>query len=156
MLGVMDGDGNPDDPSPVNRESSKVQTVVALFPATDFIERIKDGGQGPALFDARLGRRQLENNPDSEEASLYREASPTTYVSSDDPPFLLIHGDEDQTVPYAQSEILEAALKASDVPVTLIRMPGGGHGARVSAGPDAPDYFGPMVEWFDRYLRDET
>ena len=67
MLGVLDGDGNPDDPSPVDRESSKVQTVVALFPATDFIEGIKGGGRGPALFDARLGRRQLGNNPNSAE-----------------------------------------------------------------------------------------
>lgn len=154
MLGVLDGGGNPEDPSPVNQESSKVQTVVALFPATDFLEAVRGGGQGPPLFDARLNRRQLENEPNSAEASLFREASPTSYVSSDDPPFLLIHGDQDNIVPYAQSEVLEAALKTNGVPVELIRMPGGGHGPSVSAGPDAPDYFGPMVEWFDRHLRD--
>lgn len=153
MLGVLDGDGDSEDPSPTNRESSKVQTVVALFPATDFIEIVQGGGQGAPLLRPRLGRRQLANDPDSTEAALYREASATTYVSNDDPPFLLIHGDQDPVVPYSQSEIFQSALKANGVTVELIRMPGGGHGASVSAGPDAPDYFGPMVEWFDTYLR---
>ena len=155
MVGVLDGDGSADASSPVDRESSKVQTVAVLFPPTDFIEIVRGGGQGAPLLGPRLNNRELRNETDSAEARLFREASPTTYVSSDDPPFLLIHGDQDPVVPLAQSEVLEAALKAKGVPVELIRMPGGGHGGSVSAGPNAPDYFAPMVDWFDRYLREK-
>ncbi|MGI9257732.1 MAG: prolyl oligopeptidase family serine peptidase [Gammaproteobacteria bacterium] len=155
MVGVLDGDGSPGASSPVDRESSKVQTVAVLYPPTDFIEIVRGGGQGAPLLAPSLNRRQLQNEPNSDEARIFREASPTTYVSPDDPPFLLIHGDQDPVVPYAQSEVLEAALKANGIPVELIRMPGGGHGASVSAGPDAPDYLAPMVEWFDTYLKDD-
>ena len=38
-------------------------------------------------------------------------ASPTTYVSKDDPPFLIIHGENDMTIPVSQSEVLASKLK---------------------------------------------
>ena len=156
MLGVLDGVGNPEDPSPIKRESSKVQSVVALYLATDFVESVRRGSQGTrALLGVRLRRRELENESNSLEAALFREASPTSYVSSDDPPFLLIHGDQDATVSYTQSEIFEAALKKNGVAVDLIIMPGGGHGRSISAGPNAPDYIGATVEWFNRHLRNQ-
>jgi acetyl esterase/lipase len=158
MMGVLDGNGNPEDPSLINRESSKVQAVVAIFPATDFIEAVNGNVGAISLmtefFGTYLSNRQIQQNPHSEEVILYREASPTTYVSSDDPPFLLIHGDEDTVVPFSQSELFQEELIKSGVTVELIRVPGGGHGASILV-PNAPDYFGPMVELFDRYLRNK-
>ena len=56
------------------------------------------------------------------------EASPISYVSADDPPFLLIHGDKDEAVPFSQSEDFERALKTAGVTVKLIRVEGAGHG----------------------------
>ena len=53
----------------------------------------------------------------------YGPASPVTYIDAKDPPFLLIHGDDDQTVPVAQSHIAEAKLKAAGVPVEAIYIP---------------------------------
>lgn len=58
----------------------------------------------------------------------YREASPVTYVSSDDPPILLIHGTADNVVPYRQAEIMQDALKRAGVPVQVITLEGLGHG----------------------------
>jgi hypothetical protein len=38
MLGTLDGKGNPDDPDPVERESAKVQCVVARAAPINFLQ----------------------------------------------------------------------------------------------------------------------
>lgn len=63
---------------------------------------------------------------DSQERA--RDVSPVTYVSPDDPPFLIVHGTEDMTVPYNQSERLRDALREAGVEVAMISVEGGGHG----------------------------
>ena len=50
-----------------------------------------------------------------------RDASPITYVSKDDPPFLLIHGTHDLVVPCLQSVTLKAALKKVGVEAILVQ-----------------------------------
>ena len=56
-----------------------------------------------------------------------RAVSPVTYIDARDPPFLLIHGDDDKVVPVAQSHIGEAALRKAGVPVQAIYIPGVDH-----------------------------
>jgi dipeptidyl aminopeptidase/acylaminoacyl peptidase len=74
-------------------------------------------------------------------------ASPIHYVSKDDPPFLIIHGNEDSTVPVTQSESFAAALKAAGVETTLEIATGRGHGV---GGPR----FQLMIKtFFDKYLK---
>ena len=70
-------------------------------------------------------------------------ASPVHYISPSAAPHLLVHGDKDDVVPFAQSEILERALKAANVPVGLIRVPGAGHGFEPK--PEYPDFTGAMI-----------
>jgi acetyl esterase/lipase len=156
MVGVLDGAGAPDDLDPVNRLSSKVQSVVALFGLFD-LKRVHtaEGGAVVALF---LGLRPLgRSTPSSSlESKRYAAASPITYVTSDDPPFLLFHGDADETVPFKQSQLMEAALKKAGVPVTFVAVPGGRHGRNFRFGPDdprLPDYVGRAAKWFDSTLR---
>jgi len=60
----------------------------------------------------------------------FAEASPVTHVSPDDPPVLLVHGTEDQTVPYSQATILYRRLQQAGVLVELITIEGGGHGLK--------------------------
>jgi acetyl esterase/lipase len=57
-----------------------------------------------------------------------RAASPLTYVHRGAPPFLLLHGEADRVVPAEQARLLDAALRASGVPSSLLVTPGGGHG----------------------------
>lgn len=118
MLGTMDGDGDPNDPDPVNRESAKLQAVVARASPTDFANF--DSG-AVSIVASFLGA------PLGWDDATDREASPITYVTSDDPPLLLIHGDADQMVPFKQSELMLAALEEKGVETQLIRIPGGGH-----------------------------
>jgi len=54
-------------------------------------------------------------------------ASPVTYIDKNDPPFLIVHGDLDDLVPYAQAQELQEKLNAAGVPNKLITISGGGH-----------------------------
>ena len=60
-------------------------------------------------------------------AERYAWASPVTYIDAKDPPFLLIHGTADKTVPVAQSYEAEAAFKAAGVPVQVLYIDGVDH-----------------------------
>lgn len=53
--------------------------------------------------------------------------SPVTYIDAKDPPFLLIHGEDDRVVPVAQSRLGEAALRKAGVKVESIYIPGVDH-----------------------------
>ena len=134
LLGLMDGDGDANDGDPVNRESAKLQAVVARAAPTDLTKL-----SSPAVV-SFLGSRPGRGNPS------YREASPITYVTPDDPPFLLIHGDADPTVPFGQAELMLAALEEKSVEARLIRIAGGGHGAS-----DLPE----TARWLNRHLLGE-
>ncbi len=146
MLGTLDGQGRADDPDPVERESAKVQCVMARAAPTDFLK----------MSNPFVGMRVPAGEGAEVKSSIeYRtnvEASPITHVSPDDPPFLLLHGDKDPTVPYAQSEGFEKALQAAGVPVKLVRVEGGAHGPSFPGAINPPDYMGEMVAWFNRYL----
>jgi len=66
-------------------------------------------------------------------ATIHSTTDPTQYRrrsvgAANDPPFLVVHGDRDGTVPIAQAESLVAALKAAGVSVQYLRVEGGGHG----------------------------
>ncbi len=147
MLGTLDGKGNANDPDPVERESAKVQCVVARAAPTNFLKLKSNSFVGMA---APVDGGAVQTN--SIEYKTNFEASPISYVSADDPPFLLMHGDKDEAVPFSQSEDFEKALKAAGVTVKLIRVEGAGHGPTFPGAINAPDYLGEMVAWFDKYL----
>ena len=155
MLGTLDGKGDPDATDPVERESAKVQCVVAFYPATDLAKI--DTPSGSVAVSLATGIRPPAPGASASSASSrqYRESSPVTYVTPDDPPFLLLHGDADKTVPFQQSEIMEAALKKAGVAVKLIRVPGAGHGT-ASPGWNAIDWPALALDWFETRLREGT
>jgi acetyl esterase/lipase len=109
--------------------SSRVQAVLDFFGPTDFLQM--DAHRPPDGF--------VHDSPDSPESELVggpiqerpaevARANPITYVTSEAPPFLVVHGDRDRLVPYHQSTLLVAALEAAGVPVTFYTVVGGGHG----------------------------
>jgi dienelactone hydrolase len=76
-------------------------------------------------------------------------ANPITYVSQDDPAFLIVHGNKDPTVPINQSQLLYDALKRAGVDVHFHTIQGAGHGQGFG-GPE----IAPMVAaFFDRVLK---
>ena len=144
MLGVLDGEGDAEDESPINRLSAKVQCVVARAAPVLF---------EPGQKDVRGLFLQAVVRPDAHRGSIEarraREASPLTHVTPGDPPFFLIHGEADDVVPIAHSEAMRAALQKAGVPVQLRRVPGAGHGPGIVADPAIA---AETVAWFDKYL----
>ena len=62
------------------------------------------------------------------------------------PPFLLLHGDADRTVPLQQTLNFQAALRERGVPVTVILIPGAPHGLLTWEKFD-PAYNEKLVAW---------
>lgn len=54
-------------------------------------------------------------------------ASPISYAAKDAPPMLLLHGTDDHTVPYEQSERMYEALEQAGADVSLIALEGADH-----------------------------
>lgn len=73
-------------------------------------------------------------------------ANPITYIDSTDPPFLILHGDEDPLVPYCESDLLYGALQAANVDSKYILVPGAQHGP----GLLRDEYFTMMVNFFNK------
>jgi acetyl esterase/lipase len=71
-------------------------------------------------------------------------ANPITYIDANDPPFLIFHGAEDQTVPSCQSELLFKALQKANVPSQLVLIPNAQHGI----GMFVDKYFQMMTDFF--------
>ncbi len=84
------------------------------------------------------------------------EASPITYVRKDAPPFLLIHGDKDESVSFSESTNLRKALRDAGAECDLIRIPGGPHATGSwNTLPDVPDWEHDMTVWLNAKLRYE-
>lgn len=115
--------GNPD-------QSSRVQAVVDYFGPSD-LTKIKQQAL-PCI----PGDPNDPNEPPSQllgcTLPLCPEtaatANPITYVTPDDPPFLLLHGTGDCLVPWQQSQILHDALSKAGVSSKLVLIPFASHG----------------------------
>lgn len=136
---VKELEGNDGSPG----QSSRVQAVVDWYGPADFLKFQLSENSESAI--SKLLGGTIQDNPDKA-----KQASPVTYVSKDDPPFLIMHGDKDPTVPFNQSERLADALKKAGVPVTFQPIPGAKHG-----GPEfrSPENLKTIEEFFDKYLK---
>jgi acetyl esterase/lipase len=129
--------------------SSRVQAVVDFFGPTDFTQMSKFSlTNSPFDHDAA-------NSPESEliggavqqNEDKAAKANPVTYVSRDDAPFLIMHGNRDNLVPYQQSELLRDALQKAGVEVTLKIVEGAGHGF------GGPEIDRQVAEFFEKHLK---
>jgi acetyl esterase/lipase len=154
LLGLMDGTGDDSSRDPVERESGRVQCVVAGGTPAD-LAAVGDNPEALALLSAFLGE-QVPANPAAASAlhKKLEDASPIHYVKAGAPPFLLFHGDSDELVPYAGAQELEQALNKAHVPVKLITIRGGTHNSVVTLQND--EFEGEMVTWLDKYLKQST
>ncbi len=135
MLGLASDPGDAAATDAVLRTSDQVQAVVALFPPVDLSFMVGPSERFPALDFSK------------EEAG---KVSPIGFVSADDPPTLLIHGDQDRLVPLLNSTSMLAALQKQNVRSELIVIEGGDHGFR---NPEHRSRAGAaMVDWFVKHL----
>ena len=129
--------------------SSRVQAVVDWFGPTDLTLMGKQSGPESKMdHDSPTSpESKLVGGPIQERKELARTANPITYVTRDDPPFLIMHGDKDPLVPWRQSEILRDALKAAGIDVTYHLQPGAGHSL------PGPEMLAMVERFFDAKLK---
>jgi acetyl esterase/lipase len=127
MLGVTGGVKELEGDLGKHRDqSSRVTCVLDFCGPSDFLTF---GGKGSIIDpdDPKGALAKLIGGPLKDRREEGRKASPVTYITPDDAPFLIIHGDRDTLVPYAQATEFDAALKAAHVPSTLLTGTDGGH-----------------------------
>jgi acetyl esterase/lipase len=132
--------------------SSRVQAVVDLYGPTDLLKL--DEQKLPCIplngNAAYLPPSLLIGCPIQECQEKTRAANPMSYVTPDDPPFLIMHGLLDCLVPYKQSVDLQQSLEAAGVDSRLILIPNGEHGGRAF---DDAKYTTMIDAFLDRTLR---
>jgi len=140
ILGTASDDGDPRAEEPFMRESDRVQSVVAFFPPVD----LRQMARGAVA--ATPGQRFPALNFEKEKAA---DISPILFVTPDDPPTLLIHGDADTTVNISHSQRMYKALQDAHVKSEFITLPGAGHGFR---GADADKANAALLAWFQQTI----
>jgi acetyl esterase/lipase len=136
----------------------RVRAVIDWYGPTDFLQsdahRLPDGLRAAPADSAqsRLIGAPIETVPERTQA-----ANPIRYVTADDPPFFIVHGDQDRTVPHHQSELLRDALRAAGIPVEMRTVIGAGHGsqtAALNAAYQTDKMIQEMTAFLDRYVKD--
>lgn len=88
---------------PESTKDFKIRGVIDFYGPTDLI--LFPNNSDPRIPESILIGDALLSRPD-----LAKWASPTTYVDENDPPFLIIHGEKDETVLLNQSQLLRSWL----------------------------------------------
>ncbi|WP_238367722.1 alpha/beta hydrolase [Mesobacterium pallidum] len=104
--------------------------IVAVYGAYDMVQLL-DGADEIEVdhvsADSPLGL--MFGEPPLNRTDLLREISPASFIQSDAPPFLILHGREDHVLPWRQSADFATRLIDAGVNTTLQVVPNVGHGA---------------------------
>jgi acetyl esterase/lipase len=119
MLGLTDPTDGLEGECGDLQYSSNVQAVVSLAGLTNM------------KYCGTTWCKDFLGGTPEEAPELSAMASPITYVSTDDPPVLIIHGDKDGTVPIKHSELLDAKINEAGAVHTFIIKKDRGHGVFV-------------------------
>jgi len=128
-------------------QSSRAQAVVDFFGPADLVSMMSTSLRS-------LGERVFGVN--SMDIKAIARFSPVTYITDDDPPFLIIHGEKDELVPVIQSEILYNQLTAAGVPADFVRVQNAGHGLRRAGGevnPAPTEIVRQVMKFLNHYMK---
>ena len=125
-----------------------VQGVVAFYTPTDLATLVRTSALIP------------DNVRDAVKGTMFdnilmaglTQFSPINAVSASAPPFLLIHGTDDDVVPFAQSERFCDKLRDANVGCEIYPVKGGAHGVRSWEAAKLTDYKSPMIRWIQKVL----
>ena len=97
-------------------QSSSVQAVCTWYAPCDLPKLAKEKSFRPAFFAGDITDNQY-----------CRFINPISYITAKAPPFLLMHGDKDDSVPLDQSEMLYEALASKKIDARLVILEGADH-----------------------------
>ena len=148
MLGVTDASSGLEGSLDYLAWSSRVAAVVSIGGISD----LRPPAQSELTFAGPEVTFDTWPGPSQELV----DASPVTWASGDDPPFLIVHGEQDPTVLVAQPIRMRDALKAAGGTVTLQLVTNGGHNLEPVTGPVSPPFpqiIQQIASFFDGTLR---
>ena len=148
LVGVSNGHRELEGSVGNNRDvSSDVQAIVDLYGASNLTTILAQST--PHGLNMRVPALELllGGQPEARPA-LARLASPVFHVDGNDPPLLLLHGDQDPQMPIAQSHELASAYEKLGRPMIFKILQGSAHG-----GPAFTDE--PSLRLIDGFLRRE-
>jgi len=117
-------------------QSSAVRAIIDLY--------------GPSELNIMADAQERFNRAHDFDPEQLAEASPLNYLTQDDPPVLIFHGDQDRTVPVGQSILLHERYRQLGLESELHILEGAGHGGREFSA--APRYR-QIKAFLDRYLK---
>ena len=126
-----------------SKESSRVQAVCDWFGPSDLLKLVPSSAGAVNPVTRLMGGDMVEKK------SLAETANPINYITKDNAPFLILHGEKDVLVPVNQSEMLNEALKKGGVESELIVVPGAGHDGRIITTATAKK----MSDFFAKHLK---
>ena len=129
-------------------DDTRVQAVVGFAPVTNFEQDLAArGGLSKSL-------QGLHNRPQAvtdDALALLRDTSPINHVHAGLPPFLLIHGTADKSVPFQQSLDFQAKIRAAGGACALIEIKDAPHSLVAWETIDT-SYKARMIDWLRRQL----
>lgn len=147
LLGVTDADAGFQGAG-CECYSDRVQAIVDIYGPCD-LTLFYEGDNSPHI-------EHVFGTTDPESPAITR-ASPVTYVTGDDPPFLIIHGDKDDVVPLQQSQMLYQRLVSAGIPADLLVVKNSGHRFNPtddgSISPSRSDITSAIADFFGQYLK---
>lgn len=126
----------------------KIKLALDFYGPSDLI--VLSGSPDPAVNNLDNPIAVLIGASPVERPDLAKRASPVTYIDKDDPPFLIVQGENDKSVPNTQSKMLHSWLDLNGVTNKLIIVPNAPHyGEMFDAEYIRKDLFGFLA----KYLR---
>ena len=113
------------------KPSFKIRTVLDFYGPSDFV--VLGSSPDTSINNDRNAVSLLLGALPLKRPDLAKAASPVTYIDKNDPPFLIVQGEKDESVPNTQSVMLHSWLELAGVPNEIIVVK------------DAPHY-GPMFD----------
>ena len=128
-----------------------------------YSSRVKAIATYEAPFDLTGGAQDFETTVigdiDRVFGTMKVEASPVNHVTSDDPPFLIVHGDLDQSIYMPQPQKMINRLQGAGVTFQFLKVTNGGHyltapsSSGATASPDRRGISNAVLTFFDTYVR---
>lgn len=146
LVGTTNGDPELEgEVGPDLDASSDVQAIIDMYGPTNFMTILEQST--PHGLGVRIPALQLLLGGQPEDKNdLARLASPVFHVDKDDPPLLLVHGDQDPQVPINQAHELHGKYQNLQLPVEFVVIHGAAHG-----GPEFSDQ--QRIDLMERFIQ---
>lgn len=128
-------------------QSSRVDAVVEMFGPTELTA-------GFNWLQNWLLRRAF--GTDDPTSPILAQASPVNHITQNAPPFLILHGEQDDAVPVEQAQIIHQGLLDKGANSTLVIVKNANHNFKPTGGainPTREEISAMMADFFDLWLK---